>query len=49
MDEFHAKMKPFFQRVRPTGFRDAEVTQQDLEWEKSLNEDNQKRKGNKKS
>jgi len=49
MDEFHAKMKPFFRRVRPKGFRDAEVTEQDLEWEKSLVEDYQKRKDNKKS
>ena len=49
MDEFHAKVRPFFQRIRPTGFQDAQITQQDLEWEKSLLEDDKKRKGRKES
>lgn len=42
-------MKPFVQRVRPNGFKDAEVTKEDLEWEKSLIEESKTRRENKKS
>jgi hypothetical protein len=32
VDEFHAKMKPFFRKIRPKEFQDADPTQK-VDWD----------------